>query len=242
MDSKIYFEDYCSGKFQNQKTLCRITKEKGSSIETNGANPMTIRLLVAHDDLHIIKTLASKWKFVKDASGFNAFNNPSDAPRVSGALSYEVIVCPGKFDFIDVHKALFGFFSNLNSAMDRLAFEIAKLYEISDDHIYWSSFFGKKPTYSIPPFKKIVNDQNQNKINWAIECRHRLLHDGILSIEFEDEDSIRLPKCPRNFKCNHWEPMETACDSVFWEIIDTMDATYGTLFNEITAKGLPLRL
>jgi hypothetical protein len=225
MNSKIYFEDYYPGKLHNQRLLSKFLKGVGSSIETDDANPMTIRLLVTVDNLYMIKSLAYQWK----SSGLSEFivsENRSRGPMVSGALSYEVFGQPGNhknktINLIDVHKVIFGFFSNLSSAMDRLAYEIKNVYKIQDEGIGWSYFFGKTPRISIPLLEQIVNSHDKAKIKWIIQCRNRLLHDGIL--RFELNSSICLPEYPRDSK-SKWLPMETECDKAFWEIVDIIDA------------------
>lgn len=196
MDKK-YFEDYHQSKLQNQKRLCEVLKKTKYNIEPDDTNPMTIRLLVTYDNLHKIKELASQWRSI--ASKLIVCNNYSD--KVSGAPNIEAIIFPGntkKFPLICVHKALFGFFSNINSAMDRLAYEIGKLYEIKNKNIDWNYFFGKTPECSIPLLKDIVNSRDKTKINWVIGCRNRLLHDGILKFKLDRyKYSIYLPKNPR---------------------------------------------
>lgn len=244
MGSK-YFDDYHPDKLQNQKLLCRILKKTKYSIETDDANPMTIRLLVTYDNLHMIKCLTSQWHSIGPELLITDKEN-SHITMVSGATSYDVIVFPGndteKINLIDVHKALFGFFSNLNSAMDRLAYEIGYLYEIRNKMIDWGLFFGnafKKPIHPIPLLESIVNSHDKTKIDWIIECRNRLLHDGIL--RFELKNSIYLPEYPRDSARNCSLLMETACDKAFWEIVSIIDAIYGSLLGKINAEGLPFK-
>ncbi len=247
MNSKFYFEDYFQGKLQNQRLLSKqLSKEVGYSIDTDDANPMTIRLLVTYDNLEMVKSLASQWKSIVH-SEFILSENDSRGPMVSGALSYEVFAQPGNhknttFNLIDVHKALFGFFSNLSSAMDRLAYEIYNFYEKKDQRqrnsVDWGYYFGKDPKESIPLLEQIVNSHNKAKIKWIIDCRNRLIHDGIL--RFELKSSICLPRYPSDLN-SKWLPMETECDKAFWEIVDTIDAIYGSLLGKIETEGLPLR-
>jgi len=248
MYSKRYFEDYHFGELKNQKSLCKAVKETGYSIETYDANPMTIRLLIAHDNLKQIICLASQWH----TTGPLIINmgNSSPLPMVSGALSYDPIVRPDNhntksFNLIEVHKALFGFFSNLNSAMDRLAYEINILYQIEMNKpiIDWAYFFGnahKDPQKPIPLLKDIVNNHNKQRINWIIECRNRLLHDGILNVELNG--SIYLQKYPGDSNKDVKTQMKDECENAYSEIVHTIDEIYGSLLTQIETWGLPLKI
>jgi len=209
---------------------------------------MTIRLLIAFDNLKQIIDLASTWQtFQPKINMENIYN----APMVSGALSFEVIVCPENhntrsFHIIEIHKALFGYFTNLSSALDRLAYEINILYQIemSKPIIDWGYFFGnahkETPKLSIPLLFNIVNNHNKQKINWIIECRNRLLHDGILNIEISD--TIYLPKYPSDPDNSEITPMKIECVNAYWEVVHTIDDLYAGLLTQVKKWGVPLKI
>jgi|GEM_PF-6174186 len=148
-----YFESYHPGKFQNQKVLCRILQNYAPhyQIETDDSNPMTIRLLVAHDFLAKITQITSKLSQAQVISS----NNLHDRVYVSGALQRDIIVFPMQerqaLNMVEIHKGLFGFFSNLCTALDRMAFEIGILYDFKEVRykIDWNYFFGSEAKVNI---------------------------------------------------------------------------------------------
>lgn len=251
-----YFEQYHPGKFLTQKLLCQKLREfdEKYQIETEEANPMTIRLLVTHDYLNKIENQRKIVQYI-------VYKDSHYVPKVSAAPSYDVMILNGqilttlssenreqknKFNLVDVHKTLFGYFSNIGSSLDRVAFEIAKLYELKNKNIYWRTFFSENPNSKIShKIEKIRKDlfpcvANATSIDWAIDCRHRLVHDGIIKFQIYN-GSILLPDNP-NQQTNFTLEMGNRCVTVFWEIVETINKIYGTLYKKILSEGLPLKI
>lgn len=234
-----YFEYYHPGKFQNQEVLCQILRNYPSQyqLETSDANPMTIRLLVAHDNLVQIKQITN----MQLLSNFN----PLGHVFVSGAPQHECIILPSQerqpLNMVDIHKALFGFFSNLGAALDRVALEIGILYNLVSEprvryKIDWNYLFGSKPKEKI---NLLAYCANIPTIHWAVECRNRLIHDGVIRFTICN-GSIYLPDDPKQQAASS-KPADNVCEDAYWKAVEIIDAIYRDLSYEITSKRLPLK-
>jgi len=240
----LYFKYYYPGKFENQEILCQILRDNDDpkyEIETFECNPLTIRLLVAHDNL---EELIDFEQNLCQGQDIIINDTPLGPVYVSGASQCEIINLQSqekqKLKMIDVHKGLFGFFSNLGAVLDRVALEIGILYDYVSHpnlrfRIDWNYFFG-----NTPKIKLLTYCADKSDIKWAVKCRNRLVHDGIIKVD-RNNNSFYLPDEPDNERSTFSKHAIKDCKKAFWETVDTIDKIYGDLSKEICSKNLPLK-
>jgi hypothetical protein len=150
-----YFNYYESGLFLHQQRLCEAvawTKYNlegqvaaETSLSPSSGNPLTIRLLAVREALgqltdyvgeldSEIKAITKKQFETNNFSGLaGTYYGKGDSSK-SEAAPVEIIKFDGEekeinFKYIIVQSALYKFFSNFGSVLDRLAFEIDLIYE-----------------------------------------------------------------------------------------------------------------
>jgi len=102
-----------------------------------------------------------------------------------------------EFKWIEMHLALYAFFSNFGSILDRLSFEVNLMYELRARKVDWAKLLG------VPPFPvkllQALHEKDAKLADFvksqaplfekAIGYRNRLVHDGL--IEFNPEITHR---------------------------------------------------
>lgn len=220
MTTPWYYDYYENGTFPHQQKLCdavRWTKynlegqklKSPTVLSAINANPLTIRLLALDEALkhfNNAKTIDKKIKeLAREQFDKNKFflmggtwNAESSSLNTMGA-PIEIIEIAGErleFKHIDIHLALYEFFTNFGSILDRLTYEIDMLYnlEICKKKKYWGTL---TKTYLAKLGKKdkdladLLKDY-AGKFEIATRYRNRMVHDGVIRV---NSDFTRLSFC-----------------------------------------------
>jgi len=212
MTTPWYYDYYEKDSFPHQQQLCdavRWTKynlegqrlKSPTVLSAIRGNPLTIRLLALNEAIeHFnnakmidskIKELAreqfDKNKFCLIGGTWFAESSPLDT---KGA-PIEIIEIAGErleLRYIDIHLALYEFFTNFGSVIDRLAYEIDKLYELNIPRRYldWGELTSKSELDKLSKKTTVLVSllgEYRNKFHNATRYRNRLIHDGIINFE-----------------------------------------------------------
>ena len=220
-----YYDYFESATFPHQQNLCEAvawTKynlegqiASKTSLTRSPGNPLTIRLLAVKEALKKledyigeldlkIKTQAEKQfktnKFFSMGGTFYGKDSLSDS---SGAPIEKIeIEADGKkiileLKWVTIHLALYEFFTNFGSVMDRLAYEINVLYELNEKKIDWPKLIDKrknndkvwKSLCKKDEILAVIIEDYSPKFKTANLYRNRLVHDGL--IDFNPDISFR---------------------------------------------------
>ncbi|MFC2017321.1 hypothetical protein ACFLUD_02775 [Chloroflexota bacterium] len=214
MATPWYYDYYEKGAFSHQQQLCDAVRWSKYNLEGQklksptvlsaiNANPLTIRLLALDEALkhfNNAKTIDKKIKeLAREQFDKNKFflmggtwNAESSSLNTRGA-PIEIIEIAGErleFKHIDIHLALYEFFTNFGSVVDRLAYEIDKFYELNISRYYldWGKLTSKPELDKLSRKNEVLAkllSEYRNKFYNATRYRNRLTHDGIIHFEVE---------------------------------------------------------
>ncbi len=214
MTTPWYYESHEKGAFPHQQQLCdavRWTKynlegqklKSPTVLSAIRGNPLTIRLLALNEAIeHLnnakmidkkIKELARE-QFDKHKSFLmsGTWKAESSSLDTKGA-PIEIIEIAGErleFRHIEIHLALYEFFTNFGSVIDRLAYEIDKLYELNIPRRYlgWGKLTSEPELNELSRKNEVLANllgEYHNNFYTATRYRNRLTHDGIIHFEVE---------------------------------------------------------
>ena len=174
------------------------------------ANPLTIRLLDLNEALKLFDNAKTIAKKIEELSGEQFDKNKpfgmsgtwkaeSSSLNTKGA-PIEIIEIAGErleLRYIDIQLALYKFFTNFGSVIDRLAYEIDKLYELTIPRRYlgWGKLTSKPELDKLSRKNEVLANllgEYHNKFCTATRYRNRLTHDGIIHVEVQYRLSKRL--------------------------------------------------
>lgn len=280
MTTAWYYDFYEPGKFPHQETLCRkvawicsFEGQKHTSTATLSApiaNPLTLRLRSLTKALNKLKsevnTTNTSIKKVTNTQlqksnyfGMSGtFHSQDSHLKTEGAPVEEIELDtdpPEKLYIYhkNIHSALFDYFANLNSILDRLAYEINMLYELGNwmkDQLDWN---------------KLVNPNKQGFLNRLVckdvnlgtfikkqitnfkkvsSYRNRLLHDGLINTKIEREGFPRkfyvfLPQAPNDPNSPSNVNAIDYCKILKANLLILLDGSYNHILEHINTQGNP---
>lgn len=275
MATPWYYDYYEKGAFSYQQQLCDAVRwtecnlegqklESPTVLSAIQANPLTIRLLTLNEALEhfnnaktidekikeLVRLQLDKNKFVGMGGTWIAENSSLDT---KGA-PIEIIEIAGErleLRHIDIHLALYEFFTNFGSVVDRLAYEINLLYRLAIPRVDWP-----KLTYVKRGKYKKLRDldakdaelarfikSNTSQFTKALGYRNRLVHDGIIRVEVDVNIfpgvSIRLAE-----DCNNdTSPMSvdavSLCERTKSDVLKLLDGCYKLILQHLRSHGNP---
>lgn len=278
MTTAWYYDFYEPGAFPNQEKLCKAVEWTKCNLEmqlasstvltSSPGNPMTIRLLAVRKALNqledyvkpmdtAIKTTVDKlMREDKTLSMGGTFHGKDSSIETGGAPieTIEISRISGEkqlsieFEYNRIHLPLYEFFTNFGSALDRLVYEINRLYVITAGLIDWSRLTNTEK-YKHWDTLNTKNDglaehirNSAAKFSKAIRYRNRLIHDGL--IKFEADISIegiyiRLPEKPDDDKSNITIDALDFCLQAKADLLATLDVSYKLMIKHYENHGNP---
>ncbi|MFC2033987.1 hypothetical protein ACFLTT_01095 [Chloroflexota bacterium] len=213
MATPWYYESHEKGAFPHQQQLCNAVRWTKYNLEGQRlksqtvlsairGNPLTIRLLALDEALKLFDNAKATDKKIKEqvreqlskkksflmsgtwkaeSSSLNTMGAPIEAIEIGGEE-------PLEFRYVDIHLALYEFFSNFGSVIDRLAYEIDKLYELNIPRRYlgWGKLTSKSELDKLSRKDEVLANilcEYQKNFCTATRYRNRLIHDGIINFE-----------------------------------------------------------
>lgn len=276
MTTSWYYDSLEKGGFPHQQQLCeRVEWAAGCNLEgrklvssdclsATYGNPLTIRLIALDEALkHFdnakkigkeIKELEEKQLRENGHSGMgitwqdkNSLSNTKGAP-------IETFKIAGKdFDFRHdyIQLALYEFFTNFGSVIDRLAFEIDKLHELNIPRysLDWGKLTSKPELRKLSVKNQVLAKllgKYRNNFWAAIRYRNRLIHDGIIDFEVEREHKcrhtglrIKLRKKPDNDDSPFSVDAIEFCEERKVSLLRLLDRSYELILQHIENHGNP---
>ena len=265
MATPWYYDYYEKGAFPHQQRLCDTVRwttkynlEGQKLISPNHlsaiqANPLTIRLLALNEALEYfnnakaidkkIKELARE-QFDKNKSFLmsGTWKAESSSLNTKGA-PIEIIEIAGErleFRHIDIHLALYEFFTNFGSVIDRLAYEIDKLYELNIPRRYldWGKLASKTELDELSRKNEVLANllgEYHNNFYTATRYRNRLTHDGIIHFEVERGHIgllINLREKPDDDKSNFNVNAIGFCEDKKKEVLTLLNESYKLMLQD----------
>jgi len=274
MTTAWYYDYYEKGAFPHQQQLCKAVEWiKGCSLEGQRlispthltaviANPLTIRLLALRKALDQLRSnidttsgrinRLKRRQFDKDGQTlmgitWNAQDSQADT---LGAPILEIKIGenkPFEFQYAMLHLALYEFFTNFGSILDRLAYEINMLYNLRLPKltIDWGQLT-KETNLTILAGK----DNNLSaslsdyigKIKTAIRYRNRIVHDGVIKVEVDTIGmglSVNLAQDPDNEDSPMNVDAISFCEETEADILKLLDGSYELILQHIGTQGKP---
>lgn len=230
-------------------------------------NPLTLRLRalqkalkqieeeINHVNAEIEKTTKDqldKSKFFSMQRSFNA----QDSSLETGGAPIEEISFPAnktiRFHYDKVYFALYDFFTNLGSVLDRLAYEINLLYELGDwieERIDWFRLVNQRNR-----FLCCLNNKDKNlaeliqaqvtNFKKVPTYRNRLIHDSIIStnietIGFPHKFQVLLPREPNKQKSLRDVDAIEFCKKAKTGVLKLLDGSYELMLQHFQTFGKP---
>jgi len=248
------------------------TKTKTSKLTGQVANPLTIRLIglrIALNQLRnkvnqINRTIRKqkvkqfnkgemfeiKGQFLTASSSVQTSGAPVDEFEISGEEK------PLKFYHVKAHFSLYQFFSNLGSAMDRLAYEIDLLYQLNIPKVDWPKLVDTRPQKD--KYWKMLNNKDPmlarfirnspSKLEQALSYRNRLIHDGIIRVEVHigllvnkgiSGLSVKLAEDPNNDGSLMNVDAIDFCLFAKADVLKLVDGSYELMLQHLQTHGNP---
>lgn len=275
MATPWYYDYHEKGAFPHQQKLCEAVawtkcNLEGSKLKSQtvlsavNANPLTIRLLALDEALEHFdnaKTIDNKIKeLVREqldknkVSGMGGTWHAQNSPLNTGGAPIEIIEIAGErleLRHIDIHLALYEFFTNFGSVIDRLAYEINLLYGLGVKMVDWSEVTdvrqGKGKNW------KALNSKDANLSGFIRNCtsqftkalgyRNRLTHDGIIRIEVDVHSfsgvSIMLAEDCQNDTSPMNVDAVSFCERTKAGVLKLLDGSYELMFQHLQSYGKP---
>ena len=258
MTTPWYYDYYEKGSFSYQQQLCdavRWTKynlegqklKSPTVLSAIQGNPLTIRLLALDEALRSFdnaRTIDKKIREVarehfdkkKPFTMSGTWKAEGSSLDTKGA-PIEIIEIEGErleLRYIDIQLALYGFFTNFGSVIDRLAYEIDKFYEliIPRGGLDWGKVTSKTELTKLRRKNEVLAnllDEYRDKSYAATRYRNRLIHDGIIHFEAEISHGgvfIGLGENPDNDESNFNVDAIKFCADKKKEVLTLLDESY----------------
>ena len=260
--------------FPHQQQLCKAVEwirgcnlEGGQLISPTHltapiANPLTIRLLAFSKALQQLensinptrekikkqvdeefdkhKSFGMKGTFKAQSSSANNLGAPIETIEIGENEPFD-------FHHAIVHLALYEFFTNLGSILDRLALEINMLYnlQIPKVKIDWGQLTQETNLTELEG-----KDENlsallrnyQKKFYKAVRYRNRIVHDGMIKVEIDISITglnVNLAQDPDNEKSPMNEDAVSFCEETKADILKFLDGSYELILQHIETQGKP---
>jgi hypothetical protein len=138
------------------------------------------------------------------------------------------------------YKGLYVYFTNFGSSLDRIRYEIEKLYNCPSNLIEHWSRLTKSTNKTIFWFNsqgwsnltRITTSARSIDITKCCQHRHRLVHDGFLLIKVSpDKYRVEIPDDPENPVC--WNEASSFCEKKFRDLIVLLNDIYDCMVNDV---------
>ena len=274
MTTSWYYDSHEKGAFPHQQQLCDAVEWiKGCNLEGQQlispthltapiANPLTIRLLALRKALKqlesSINTTRGKIKkqveeqFAKHKSFVmqGTFKAQGSSADTLGAPILEIEIGenkPFKFQHAMGHLALYEFFTNFGSILDRLAYEINMLYnlQIPKVKIDWGQLTKETNLTKIGGKDKELEASLRNymgKLKTATRFRNRIVHDGMIKVDIDISImglSVNLAQDPDNETSPMNKDAVSFCEETKADILKLLDGSYELILQHIETQGKP---
>ena len=274
MTTSWYYDHRKKGAFPYQQQLCdavRWTKcnlegqelKSPNTLSAIQGNPLTIRLLALDELLKHFNNAKRIEKRIKQlvreqldkAEPFlmsGTWQAESSSLNTKGA-PIEIIDIGGEhfeLKHIDIQLALYEFFTNFGSIIDRLTFEINKLYSlgIPPKQVYWGTLTNVKGKYyDILKGKNAelatLLAKSTDKFERASKYRNRMVHDGIIKVELDSsivsKAIVLLAKDPNDNNSPMNRDAIKFCMQVKNDILKLLDGSYELILHHLRNNGNP---
>jgi hypothetical protein len=287
-----YYEDYHSRRFPNQQLLCESIDRanNGCLLQTDEANPLTIRLLVSEEAVNYLQELINHESDTKILSLITVLNTELESDPFSYGLNWETnlvyfssgsgiasptpcITDPNNFfrtrhlppifrressqlRFVNeedyafplamAHIAVYNYFSNYGSILDRFSNEINRLYSlgIRDLQIDWGkiiqnvNILGAKDTQ----LASAISTYHSSDSEILMKYRNRLIHDGLIPLRAEvtrmNRWVVYAPDYPNN-PSNLTKDVLVLCRNTQNALVQFLNNCYGLILSQLRSFGQP---
>jgi len=278
MTTAWYYDHYKKGTFPHQQKLCEAVR--GTKYNLDGqkqvstlhftriaTNPLTLRLRALQKALDQLKLKINRINaeiqktITEQFNKGDAFNmamrlHTQDSPLKTGGAAIEEITLPRNKTVIlrhdTVHFALYNYFTNLGSILDRLAFEINMLYQLGDwveEKLDWLRLTNPKDRFLCC---LNVKDKNLAEFTQAQTAsfkkvpayRNRLIHDSIIhtvieGVGFPREFRVFLPRDPNRGKTQWDVDAIEFCKKARADALKLLDGSYKLMLQHLQTHGKP---
>lgn len=269
-----YYASHKKKTFPHQQQLCDAVRWTTCNLEGQElkppdtlsaiqGNPLTIRLLALDESLKHFNNAKKIEKRIKQlareqldkAEPFlmhGTWQAESSSLNTKGA-PIEIIDIGGEhfeLKHIDIQLALYEFFTNYGSIIDRLTFEINMLYSlgIPPKYVYWGTLTNVKGKYC-----DILKGKNAelatllakftDKFEMASKYRNRMVHDGIIKVEVDSsivsKAIVLLAEDPNDNNSPMNEDAIKFCMQVKNYILKLLDGSYELMLQHFQTSGKP---
>lgn len=255
----MFYERYYRGKLESQTALCReLRQHPDCAIDSDKENPMTIRLRATRETLDGIGKAVRQANHFAEQMGLpipplssdgNLFNWLHKTTPLSGAgFKMPRFRDPNagkklKIHLAELHKHLYSFYTNGGSCLDRLGWELNRVYGLGLS--VRAADFGtvrgivEKEKEQRPGLYRLFDSQVcKDAVNFMTYRQH-MVHDGIVPLEVRERvylpDGFDEQHQPTGFSR---EPVGL-CQQHFAAIEGLIDAAYRVMWEEYQVKGEP---
>ena len=146
-----------------------------------------------------------------------------------------------------VHLALYEFFTNFGSILDRLPYEINMLYnlQIPKVKIDWGQLTKETNLTKIGGKDKELAASLGNymgKLKTATRFRNRIVHDGMIKVDIDISImglSVNLEQDPDNETSPMNKDAVSFCEETKADILKLLDGSYELILQHIKTQGKP---
>lgn len=275
-----YYDYYEPGSFPHQQKLCEEVawtcglegqKRKSETVLSAPiANPLTLRLRsfskaldklkreVREVNNSIKRATNTQLEKVKHFEMGITFHSQDSHLKTEGAPIEEIELYADKADKLyfyhkNVHSALYDYFTNLGSVLDRLAYELNMFYKLGkwiEENLDWNKLVNPKKQRLLTHL--IEKDDNlgmfikekSNSFEKVSDYRNRLIHDGVISTKIDLEGFPRkfhvcLPHTPRDPNSPQDEDAIDYCKILKANLLILLDGSYKRILEHINTHGKP---
>jgi hypothetical protein len=236
-----------------------------TSLTGETANPLTIRLHATQEAINKLETAVntikeaiakqSQKQFGKGKMfGMGVQFEAQDSLTETGGAPVLIIKIQGKkkpfkFHYDIAHLSLYEFFTNFGSVLERLTYEIDRLYSLTipPKNRYWGTLTNAKSKY----LTKLAAKNNSladllkshaGELKTATQYRNRMVHDGVIRIS----PDFSLPKCDvmlAEDPDNDESPMNVNatefCKNTKSNLLKLLDKSYDLMLQHHKTHGNP---
>ena len=261
-----YYEFYEKGAFPNQKILCEKVESTGCSLNGRhlikptlltgiAANTLTLRLRTLKKALEnlTIEIDAVNFAIKNHRTGIGGTLNTESSHLETGGAAIEEIKLDGggvyQLHYAKIYLALYEFFTNLGSILDRLAYEINLLYKLGkweNERLDWNKLTDTKQRFTCLLEKKDSNlsrfiENQRAYFKEANNYRNRLIHDSVLSVDIEHGGHpTQFRPVLINGKQTQ-KPVEASefCKECKTDVLNLLNRSYEIILQNIDSRGNP---
>ena len=278
MTTAWYYDYYEKGMFPHQQALCDAVRWTKCTLDGQvlvsptqltgvPTNPLTLRLRTLQNVLdQLEKEINCINKEIEKKTNeqinrcelfemYCSLHTQDSKFETGGAAIEEISLCGNKpiiLRYDTLHFALYDFFTNLGSILDRLAYEINLLYGLGDwlkDTLDWvkltnpSKSFLKSLILKDQNLAKFIQNRTPN-FKKVPDYRNRLIHDSIITtkieaIGFPRRFCILLLQDPKDVKSRIDVDAIKFCKEVKANLLELLDGSYELMLQYYRAHGAP---